>query len=141
LIKRLRCVLIAVKDFDQAVDRFAGVLGVKPKVVEFQAEGIKSAVFPIGDSAVELISPAKPGIPVDKFLSSRGEGLFAISLEVDDIDESMKMLEANDVRLLAQEPQVDELGYRYVYSHPKSLHGVEVEFTEPPPSTPGVSAV
>ena len=133
MIKKLRCVLIAVRDFEEAVARFGGVLGVKPKIVEFQGEGIKSAVFPVGDSAIELISPSKPGIPVDRFLNSRGEGLFGISLEVDNIEESMRDLAAKEVRLLGQEPSTDELGYRYVYSHPKSLHGVEVEFTQPPP--------
>jgi len=65
-------------------------------------------------------------------LSSRGEGVFGISLEVADIEKSIKDLEAKDVRLLAREPTVDEMGYRYVYSHPKSLHGVEIEFTQPP---------
>lgn len=136
MIEKLRCILIAVKDFDAAVGRFSDVLGVKPKVVDFEGEGIRSAFFPIGDSAIELIAPAKPGIPLEKFLNTRGEGFFGISLQVDNIEEAMKDLEAKQVRLLAQEPMTDELGYRYVYSHPKSLHGVEIEFTQPPAQHP-----
>jgi methylmalonyl-CoA epimerase len=128
-------VLIAVRNFDDAVDRFSTVLGTKPRLATFQAEGVRSAFFPLGDSGLELISPLKPDIPLERFLNSRGEGLFGVSLEVDNIEESIKSLEANQVRLLAQEPSVDELGYRYVYSHPKSLHGVEIEFTEPPSTT------
>ena len=135
MIKRLRCVLIAVRDFGEAVDRFAAVLGIKPRIAQDEAEGIKIAFFPIGDSGIELISPMKADIPLEKFLASRGEGLFGISLEVANIKESMRTLEAKQVRLLAEEPSVDEMGYSYVYSHPKSLHGVEVEFTEPPPVT------
>ncbi len=132
MIKKLRCVLIAVKDFDAAVTRFSDVLGVKPKSVDFQGEGIRSASFPIGDSAIELISPMRPGVPIEKFLNTRGEGFFGISLEVENIEESIRDLQAKEVRLLAEEPSIDELGYRYVYSHPKSLHGVEIEFTQPP---------
>jgi len=133
MIKRLRCVLIAVRDLDEAVERFASILNIKPRLAEFQGEGIKAAFFPLGDSAIELISPMRPDVPLEKFLSSRGEGLFGISLEVANIEESIKTLEAKQVRLLAKEPSVDELGYRYVYSHPRSLCGVEIEFTEPPP--------
>lgn len=132
MVKRLRCVLIAVKNFDEAVGRFSNVLGVKPNIVDFEGEGIRSASFPIGESALELISPMRPGVPVEKFLNTRGEGFFGISLEVENIEDSIRDLEAKQVRLLAQEPSTDELGYRYVYSHPKSLHGVEVEFTQPP---------
>ena len=132
MIEKLRCVLIAVSNFDEAVARYTSVLDVKPRLAQFPGEGIQVAFFPLGDSAIELISPTRPETPLGGFLSSRGEGVFGISLEVADIEKSIKDLEAKDVRLLAREPTVDEMGYRYVYSHPKSLHGVEIEFTQPP---------
>lgn len=131
MIKRIRCVIIAVKNFEEAVDRFSKVLDIPPKLINYQTEGIKSASFPIGDSAIELITPVRPGIPVEKFLNTRGEGIFGISLQVTNVEEDMKTLKAKGVTLLSDKPMTDELGLKYVWSHPKALYGVEFEFSQP----------
>ena len=130
MIKRIRCVMIAVKDFDAALQRYSEVLGIEPKITSFETEAVKVAFFPIGESGLELITPLKPGIPIDKFLDARGEGLFAVSLEVTDVDKDMKELAGRGLRLLSQEPLIDEIGSRYVFSHPRSMHGVEFEITQ-----------
>ncbi len=130
MIKRLRCVMIAVRDFDTALQKYSTVLGIEPKITSFETEGVKVAFFSIGESGVELITPLKPGVPIDKFLDARGEGLFAVSLEVTDVDKDMKEMAGRGLRLLSDEPLIDEVGSRYVFSHPKSMHGVEFEITQ-----------
>lgn len=131
MIEKIRAILIAVRDFDAAAERYATVLGLKPKIIIYEGEGIKVASFSIGESEIELISPLKTGIPIDKFINTRGEGVFAISLQVTDIDNDMKELTERGLRFLTEEPLIDELGTRYAYTHPKSMHGVEFELSQP----------
>ncbi len=130
MIKRIRCVMIAVRDFEAAVDRYSTVFGIEPKITSFETEAVKVAFFPVGESGLELITPLKPGVPLDKFLNARGEGLFALSLEVTDVDKDVKELAGRGLGLLYEEPLLDEAGSRYVFTHPRSMYGVEFEITQ-----------
>lgn len=130
MIKRIRCVMIAVRDFEAAVDRYSTVFGIEPKITSFETEAVKVAFFPVGESGLELITPLKPGVPLDKFLDARGDGLFALSLEVTDVDKDVKEMAGRGLRLLYEEPLLDEAGSRYVFTHPRSMYGVEFEITQ-----------
>ena len=76
LLLNLDHVAIAVRDLDEAVERYRSRYGVEPvyrEVVEEQ--GVEEAMIPVGGSYLQLLQPLGPDTPVGRFVERRGEGL------------------------------------------------------------------
>jgi methylmalonyl-CoA epimerase len=84
------------------------------------------------DDRVELVLPAKPGSPIERFLENRGPGLHHIALQVDEpLTELLGVLrEAGFEPIGDVEPSSD--GRPCLFLHPSSLGGVLVELVEGP---------
>jgi len=92
--------------------------------------GIKNALFPVGDAVIELIEPLdKEQGPIPNFLKSRGEGIYMIALEVEDLDAAITELKGRGVRLLSDDPESRAKGIP-VFIHPKSSRGVLIELVQ-----------
>ncbi len=79
-----------------------------------------SRMVQAGGNAFELLEPrGKDGL-IERFLSSRGEGIHHVSLEVTNKEEILKICEAKGFTVLDR---------RFI--HPKSTHGVLIELVEP----------
>ncbi len=133
---RLFEVNIAVRDFDAAVKKFSEVLGVQPifmKDSQMPVPGLKSAVFPIGEPVGQVIigitASADPDTPLARFLESKGEGVYVVGVEVDDIEENMKQLVDKGVKFVSDEP-IPYVSGRMNLSLPSSMHGVQFCFAE-----------
>jgi methylmalonyl-CoA/ethylmalonyl-CoA epimerase len=99
-------VIIAVRDFDDAVtvyrDRFAMLLEILP---EDDERGVRTAICAPGTGGViEIVAPANTERPfgraITRFLEERGDGMFALVLQSDDLPASKGMLEAKGVRFV-----------------------------------------
>lgn len=88
--------------------------------------GIRNAMLPIGKNFIELIEPIDPHGFVGKFLERRGQGLYHISLVVDDIEKEVDLLKTKGVRVIEIEPSSD-FPYKNVWIHPQSTNGVLFE--------------
>jgi len=92
-IKRIEHVAIAVKSIKAMRDIFEKKLGLEMEYEEHLPEHATSlAMYPIGDTYLELLQSDKPGTGTSRWIQGRGEGLFHICLEVDDIDAAMSEL-------------------------------------------------
>ncbi len=133
MFTKLRAVHIAVKDLEEATKEYGERFGLKASQSGPQPQtGIKNAVFPLGDTIVELIEPLEAGQgPVAKFLDTRGEGIYMFALEVDDIDSAVKELQAKGVRLLNADPESRAKGAP-LFIHPQSTHGALISLNEKP---------
>lgn len=121
---------IAVKDIDQALQVYQGVIGLTLEhVSEEPHEAVRVAFLPTSTGEIELIQPTTPDSGVAKFLAKRGEGLHHICLEVEDIEAVTRQMSAQGMEILGQ-PRVNERGEKYVFIHPKSAHGVLLELYE-----------
>ena len=130
MIKRIDHVSIAVKNLDEAVSVYSDLFGLKPSVIEeVPDQGVKAAIIPIGDTEIELLEPTDPNGGVAKFLETRGEGIHHICLEVDDIDEELKRLEAKGVKLIDKQSRKGLAG-KIGFIHPKSVKGVLTELAQ-----------
>jgi methylmalonyl-CoA/ethylmalonyl-CoA epimerase len=74
----------------------------------------------VGENAFELLEPRGKNGLIERFLNTRGEGIHHVSLEVDNLDELLKLCEARGMTVLDR---------RFI--HPKSTHGVLIELVEP----------
>ncbi|MFC1999683.1 VOC family protein [Chloroflexota bacterium] len=123
---------MAVRDLDIAVNRYSGVLGVQPDLIppqHYVYPGLKGARFHIGDVNISLVASEKAGSPISRFIETRGEGVNHISLEVDDIEQTIIDLTAQGVRFATDQPQEYPDG-KVIFAHPKSFHGVQIALVE-----------
>jgi len=127
----IRAVHVAVKDLDEAVKMYRDNFGLQvSKSGDMPELGIKNAMFPVGDSIIELIEPIdKEQGPVAKFLQNRGEGVYMMALEVENMDSAIQSLIKKGVRLMNTDPESREKGIP-VFIHPQSTKGALVELVQ-----------
>jgi methylmalonyl-CoA epimerase len=109
-----------VKNLDEAIDLYKNKFGLTPRqIVEFPEFGSKMAFFPFGDIEIEVIQPGGKGKdPASRCLKARGEGIFHLSLRVDDYDAEIKNWKAQGFT-------VEE------YTHSRDGHTAHLAFLVP----------
>src|SRR5215510_6034875 len=89
-----------------------------------EAEQVRLAMVPVGESRLELLEPTSENSAIAKFLAKRGEGLHHISLRVPDLVAAVERLKNDGVRLVSDEIKIGAGGHKYVFVHPSSAGGV-----------------
>ncbi len=117
-------VVIRVRDIDEGIKTWRDNLGMElERTAESEALGIKQAFFPMANGGfIEIVAPTNDEGAVGRAVESRGEGLHTLAMEVDDLDATVKDLEAKGVRLIG-------VGGPQVFIHPKSANGILVQLT------------
>lgn len=125
MFTRIHNILIAVKNVEQAEKEYTENFGLQASRSGTRPErGVKSALFPIGDTNLDLIEPLDPEQgPVAKFLKTRGEGVYMLEVEVENLDAAVQALKEKNVRLLGADPESRAKGSQ-VFIHPQSANGV-----------------
>lgn len=98
-------VVIAVKEFDQAVDFYSRLLNVtfpKKQILPEEPFGVVGAVC--WEGGIELLSPlpdteAHLGKRVAEFIDKRGEGIYGVIFSVDSMDEGRARAEEMGIRV------------------------------------------
>jgi methylmalonyl-CoA/ethylmalonyl-CoA epimerase len=130
LAKRIDHVAIAVKDLDAAVKTFTTNFGFPvTRRADALAVGISFAMLGIGDAELELFSPTVADNPPARFLAERGEGMYVVSLETENMDAAVQALTAKGVKVGPVTPTSDGTG-RVVFMSPKFTHGVLLQLIE-----------
>ncbi len=125
---------IAVKSLQQA-KKFYQQLGMQVMPEEVvEAERVRLAMVPLGESRIELLEPTSEESPIAKFIAKRGEGLHHVSLRVDDINATVKNLKQQGVRLISEDVKIGAGGHMYVFVHPQSAGGVLLELVQEAPT-------
>ncbi len=89
-----------------------------------EEEEFDYAFIPLGNNCyLELVSPLTEG-PTKRYLEKKGEGLFHIAFESDDILSSIDTFEEAGFPLAGRTPTEEVLS---VFFHPKSSHGVLIQ--------------
>ena len=124
---------IAVKSLAEA-RKFYETLGLQVMPEEtVEAEKVRLAMVPIGESRLELLEPTSPDSPIAKFLDKRGAGLHHVALHISDLAGTVERLKASGTRLISDEIKTGAGGHRYVFVHPSSAGGVLLELVEDVP--------
>lgn len=87
-----------VKDLVPQIAYLEKVLGCKPIIEGLEGRNVKTARFPIGDAWIVLVQPLSEEGEVARILAERGEGLFLLSLGVDNLDSSLSKLAQQGVQ-------------------------------------------
>ncbi|HME31176.1 MAG TPA: methylmalonyl-CoA epimerase [Terriglobales bacterium] len=124
---------IAVKSLAQA-KKFYEKLGLAVMPEEtVEAERVRLAMVPIGESRLELLEPTSPDSTIARFLEKRGEGLHHVALHVTDLSGTVERLKAAGTRLISDDIKIGAGGHLYVFVHPSSSGGVLLELVEDAP--------
>lgn len=130
-ISRLAHIGIAVRDLEQQIAFYRDTLGMELahcEVVEDQK--VRTAMFRLGETSIELLTPTGPDSPIAKFLEKRGEGIHHLAYKVDDLTGALAELTQRGVELLDKTPRVGAGGHRIAFLHPRSSLGVLTELCE-----------
>jgi len=118
-------VSIVVKDLETAIKRFESLFDLKVYARRESKEfGFKNAILPLGKGHIELMQPTDPSSAVARFLATRGEGVYLVGFETEDIDGSTKKLRERGARVTLRPGTV-------AWVHPGDCHGVFVELRKP----------
>ena len=120
---RLRQIALVAKDLGAARADIAAVLGQDwayddPGVGKY---GLKNAVFPIGTTFLEVVSPKQEGTTAGRLLERRGgDGGYMVILQVDDLAAARAAIAAAGARVVHQ---WDGDGAAFTHIHPKDVGG------------------
>ena len=125
---------VAVKNLDEAVKVYHGILGFELKGIHILKERkVKVAFFSMGaEGQIELLEPLGSDSPVAKFLEARGEGIHHIAIRVDDIEKKLIDLKQRGAVLIDDKPRDGAEQKKIAFVSPKSAKGVLVELVELP---------
>src|SRR5215210_9428148 len=99
LLQKIHHLGYAVEDLEAALRLYRERFGARLEEPELVADqGVKAAMFWVGESRVELLETTGPDTPVGKFLAKRGEGLHHVCYQVPDIHAALDRLRASGAR-------------------------------------------
>ena len=125
---RIDHIAVVVKDLEAAVATYQHNFDLeKVGGGEVPALGIHNAFLQIGGARIELITPTSAAGPVAEFLEQRGEGMYLLSLEVENLDEAVAHLQETGARV---QVAAGSTGQRLAFVSPKSTHGVLLQLLE-----------
>ena len=94
MIRGVHHVNLLVRDLELAMQQYMQLLGVDDFIIEhLPTRGVKTARFRAGETWVVLVEPIAEGEPAD-VLAKQGEGLFLLSLAVDDLESACREVNA-----------------------------------------------
>jgi len=128
--KRIDHVVIATEDMADAAAKWERNLGlrVEERVSRPLDASFDVARLPVGDAFIELLQPVEEGRYTEQ-LKERGEGLFSISIEVDDLDEAVAYLRGKGADV-SDARQGIWPGSRVARVSQASTHGVSIQLIE-----------
>jgi methylmalonyl-CoA/ethylmalonyl-CoA epimerase len=122
---------VAVKDLQASIELFSRLFGKAPDHMEdVSDQRVKTALFTIGSSSIELTQGTEVSSPITRFLEKRGEGVHHISFVVDNIEQELARLKEAGFQLIEERPRVGADGYLVAFLHPQSTNGVLIEISQ-----------
>jgi len=130
-IKRIEHVAVAVKDMRASMAMLETAFGLKMEYEE-KIGDIGLAMFPVGETYIELLDGVSRDSAIGRQIPPEGEGLFHICFEVDDIDGALAELKQKGVALIDETPRIGHGGSRIAFIDPAATGNLLIELAELP---------
>jgi methylmalonyl-CoA/ethylmalonyl-CoA epimerase len=132
-VKRIEHIAIAVKSMARMREVMEEKLGLSLEYEEHLPQyHTRLAMYPIGQTYLELLEADSPESETAEWIATRGEGLFHICLEVDHIEDALAELKQKGVALIDEKPRTGHANSRIAFLDPKSTGNVLIELVELP---------
>ncbi len=128
-ISHIEHIGIAVKNLKEAIKFYEEVLDFKCYAIEeVKDQQVRTAFFQVGQTKIELLEATSEESPIYKFIEKRGEGIHHIAFNVNSVQSSLDEAEKKGVKLIDKQPRKGAEGLNIAFLHPKSTHGLLIEF-------------
>ena len=135
MLQKLSSVCIAVNNLQDGIDVYQKLFNLelmKP-VSESKEFGFRNAWLGNGtDAFIEILEPTDPDNAIGRFLKTKGEGIYLIEFDTDNVPEAAKHIKANGGRVTGipegQEPTSETQNF---WVHPASAKGVFIGIHPP----------
>jgi methylmalonyl-CoA/ethylmalonyl-CoA epimerase len=130
-IKRIEHVGVVVRDTEASRRLWEDCFGIPLGGVEENAQR-RLALYPIGNSMIELIAGTTPDSKHARMVAEGRGGLNHICFEVEDIDQALAELKSKGVPLLDAVPRIGHAGCRIAFLDPAATENCLIELAELP---------
>jgi methylmalonyl-CoA/ethylmalonyl-CoA epimerase len=131
MVQKISHIGIAVRYLDEQIPFYRDILGLElVKIETVEDQQVRTAMFKIGDTRIELLEATSEESPIARFLEKRGEGFHHIAYQVDNCETALQRLKNEGLRLIDQTPRKGAGGHSIAFVHPKSTFGVLTEITQ-----------
>ena len=89
-------------------------------------------MFPVGETYLELLEGTSAKSTTAQWVTEKGQSLYHICLEVEDIDGALDELRAKGVKLLDDKARIGHGGSRIAFLDPASTGDILIELAELP---------
>jgi len=131
---RLRQAVMAVRDLDHSVELLRSELGLGEPFADPVIEyfGLRNAVFAIGDTFLEMVSPIREETAAGRLIERRGGDCgYMAMLQVDDADAARERAKSLGIREVFD---VEFEDIKEAHLHPADIGGAIVSLSEPLPA-------
>ncbi len=132
-IKRVEHVAIAVHDIQASKNMLEETFGFNVELEE-QIGATKLAMYPVGETYLELLETEDADSSLAEWIAEKGQSLFHICFEVEDIVSAVDELREKGVKLLNETPRTGHGGSQIVFLNPESTGNILIELAELPAS-------
>ena len=98
-INKIHHINYVVKDLAASSQYLQKLLQQEPVFETLNNRGAETARFQLGDTWLVLVAPNDEQSVVGQILKTRGEGLFLLSLSVDDLEQQIEKLEKQGITM------------------------------------------
>jgi catechol 2,3-dioxygenase-like lactoylglutathione lyase family enzyme len=143
MFRKIDHVTMVVKNMEEALKSYEKILGLKPenRPIGNLAEARVAMLKTPEGARIEFIEP-KAGTKTrfSRFLEGRGEGVFGLSIFVNDFDKEVKALRDKGVKVEDdyQASIHPNYPFRIAWVPPEEGHGVWLEFVDSEALPPGI---
>jgi hypothetical protein len=132
-LPRLRQAVLATRDLDGVSAQLRTTLGLKEPYADPGVElfGLRNAVFALGDTFLEVVSPVRPETAAGRLLERRGGDTgYMLMFQVEDLAAARERVRAQGVREVFEVAldNIDE-----VHLHPADVQAAIVSLSQPKP--------
>jgi hypothetical protein len=125
--------VVAARELEPTVERLQDELGLgepfaDPAVGWF---GLRNAVFALGDTFLEVVSPVKPDTAAGRLMNRRGGDCgYMLMFQVDDLAAARERVKTAGVREVLE---IDREDIAEVHLHPRDMRAAIVSLSQPKP--------
>ncbi|MBI1990524.1 MAG: VOC family protein [Betaproteobacteria bacterium] len=135
-IKRIEHVGVVVRDIEKSRRLWEDCFGIPlGGVEESKVRPQRLALFPIGESMIELLAGTTPDSKFAQMCAEGKDGINHICFEVENIDEALAELKAKGIPLIDQVPRIGHAGCRIAFLDPAGTENCLIELAELPKGT------
>jgi len=132
-VPRLRQVVLAARDLDAVAAQLQATLGLGEPYADPGVEhfGLRNAVFTLGDTFLEVVSPIRPDTSAGRLIERRGGDCgYMLMFQVADLAAARERVRREEVREVF-EVSLDDI--EEVHLHPADVRAAIVSLSQPKP--------